>query len=391
MQHDAISSSLSLKLGIVDDLAARGLPVRATVFTGASDISDRRIRLAPGVIDLVGDREFARADVHVFEFGVHYPGFDVVYLLPPDVPTLGVFHNITPPEVVPPEARPVIERSLMQRQNLFELDHVLCDSELNRDDLLRIGMPSERLSVLHLPPAAAPAPRSAWWERERRRTADVMLLYIGRLVRAKGVPDLIEALTLHREALGGVKVVMAGNPLLSEQEVIADIRRAADGILSGILRLEERPGGRRLAGLYAAADALVLPSHHEGYGVPVIEALAAGCFVLASDAGNLPHIVGDCGKLVPTGDVDALGAALVGLVEDIRSSRNGGSLPAPGAPSAEEWRERAAVHVARHSHDEYERGFLSALTGVLDRRRGGAPSWLAAAGMQEVDVPGGRR
>ena len=271
----------------------------------------------------------------------------------------------------------MIERSLRQRENLFELDHVLCDSELNRADLERLGVPTDRLSVLHMPPDVVGGSRSDWWRRRDHRSGTVRLLFVGRFVRAKGVLDLLQALVESRSRLSGVEVVLAGNPLLSDPVVVEAATRAASGPLAGILRIEARPGQRRLADLYAASDALVLPSYHEGFGVPVIEALDAECFVLSYDAGNLPDVVGDCGQVLSTGDVAGLREALVALVGHIRESRRGGTLPAPGAPTVEEWRRRARTHVARHSRPEYERRFLASLAHVLEGSPGGAPRLAA--------------
>jgi glycosyltransferase involved in cell wall biosynthesis len=60
-----------------------------------------------------------------------------------------------------------------------------------------------------------------------------------------------------------------------------------------------------LPALYGLADALLLPSLHEGFGLPVLEAMASGCPVLASRAAALPEVVGEAGVLLPPGDAGA--------------------------------------------------------------------------------------
>ena len=70
------------------------------------------------------------------------------------------------------------------------------------------------------------------------------------------------------------------------------------------------------ADLLAGAIALVLPSHYEGFGLTAGEAMAAGVPVVATSVGAIPELVGDAAVLVPPADVDALAAALSGLLRD---------------------------------------------------------------------------
>jgi glycosyltransferase involved in cell wall biosynthesis len=60
----------------------------------------------------------------------------------------------------------------------------------------------------------------------------------------------------------------------------------------------------------------VLPERYSGFGLPLVEAMARGCPVVASDAACLPEVVGDGGLTAPVGDVDALAAALAPILDD---------------------------------------------------------------------------
>jgi glycosyltransferase involved in cell wall biosynthesis len=73
---------------------------------------------------------------------------------------------------------------------------------------------------------------------------------------------------------------------------------------------------RSLSALYRGAAALVFPSKYEGFGFPVLEAMAAGLPVLSSNATSLPELVGDAGLLVDPADEEAMAKALRRLVDD---------------------------------------------------------------------------
>lgn len=103
--------------------------------------------------------------------------------------------------------------------------------------------------------------------------------------------------------------VMLGGAGAAETAVAAKL--AAAGLEGRVLRPGRVPDADR-DGLLAAAAALAFPSEYEGFGAPVIEAMAFGTPVLASDRAALPEVVGDAGMVLPL-DVDAWVAALAGL------------------------------------------------------------------------------
>ena len=72
----------------------------------------------------------------------------------------------------------------------------------------------------------------------------------------------------------------------------------------------------RTARTRRGATALTFPSRYEGFGLPVLEAMSLGTPVLSADAASLPEVVGDAGRLIDAGDVDAWGHAMLELLGD---------------------------------------------------------------------------
>jgi glycosyltransferase involved in cell wall biosynthesis len=362
MRADAISTSVRYKLETLRRLADDGVPVLPTLFAHGSDCNDPAMLEVASVHEIARTEEFHAASAHIFEFGISYDLFDAMFIVPPGPVIVGVYHNVTPPELAHNfELRETLERSLTQRHNLFNAHRVLCDSEFNRDDLVRLGIPEERLSVLHLPPAIVPPPHQVSDEDT------VELLYVGRFVQAKGVLDLVRAFAaVVRRGAPPVRLTLVGNPMFSSAQCMDDLAALVTaGGVGSVVHIVPSATQDALAALYARSDALVIPSYHEGYCMPVIEALLSQCHIIAYDAGNLPYIVDGLGTLVPTGDVGALSDAIAEFAErshQARRQRSPMMVPTPDGPIPEgEWRSRVAAHLERHSAQAFEAGMVDLL------------------------------
>src|SRR5205823_12428537 len=132
---------------------AAGTTVTATAVVHGSGYGDPRSREVDRVTTLLRLPQFPRANLHVLEFGIYYPLFDAVFVVPEGAPVIGVYHNVTPPVLADdPDLRAVLERSMVQRHNLSRADHVITHSDYSRDELLALGFRPERVSVIPLPP-----------------------------------------------------------------------------------------------------------------------------------------------------------------------------------------------------------------------------------------------
>ena len=120
-----------------------------------------------------------------------------------------------------------------------------------------------------------------------------------------------------------LSLVLLGGRGLAEDDVVATIERL--GLGRRVVRPGRVPDADR-DGLIAAAEALVFPSEYEGFGAPLLEAMAAGTPVICSDRAAVPEVVGDAGLVRPI-DVDAWKGAL----DDLGTARATSSSPPAAA------------------------------------------------------------
>lgn len=144
--------------------------------------------------------------------------------------------------------------------------------------------------------------------------APLRLIYIGRLVRPKGVFEALEGLALARCKGVAANLVVAGDgPDLRDLQEIADRADLAEHVT-----FVGPAFGQRKVGLLRAADALVLPSYHEGLPYALLEGMAAGLVPIATRVGAIPDVVteGVHALFVPPRDPHAIARAIAALAAD---------------------------------------------------------------------------
>ncbi|MEU7477637.1 glycosyltransferase family 4 protein [Lentzea sp. NPDC042327] len=195
---------------------------------------------------------------------------------------------------------------------------ITCSSAMRREVAHLFEVDTADVSVLHngIEPGGWRV-RPADVDAARRRHAphgDPLLLFFGRIEWEKGVQDLIAALPRIRRAFRGTRVVVAGGG--SQTEWLREQARK-----HRVLRAVEFVGhlsDRSLAALLTAANAVVLPSRYEPFGIVALEAAAAGTPLVASTAGGLGEVVldGVTGLSFAPGDVDGLARAVRAVLSD---------------------------------------------------------------------------
>jgi glycosyltransferase involved in cell wall biosynthesis len=197
-------------------------------------------------------------------------------------------------------------------------DRVIADSLSTRADLVElVGLAPERIDVVPLGLGAprreqAPAPAQAD-VRARHGLGDRRVVLSLSAKRAhKNLAALIDALA-RLPAEERPVLVLPGYPTAHEQDLRARARMRG---VDGDVRFLAWVSSAELEALWALADAFVFPSLYEGFGLPILEAMARGVPVACSDAASLPEVAGDAALLFDPHDTAALAAALKRLLDE---------------------------------------------------------------------------
>jgi glycosyltransferase involved in cell wall biosynthesis len=192
----------------------------------------------------------------------------------------------------------------MVPRSVRRADRVLAVSEWTKRDLIEhYGVPSEKIVVtpngvdaLFTPGAGVDGPPYA--------------LFVGTLQPRK---DPIAALEAVAMANADLRLVLVG----PDKGLGEETRRAATRLgLNGRVEFAGHVEKHELAQLYRGAVCLVFPSRYEGFGLPVVEAMASGTPVVAAASGSIPEVAGDAAVLVEPGDAVALAGGIERAIAD---------------------------------------------------------------------------
>lgn len=258
--------------------------------------------------EIVLDTHFQESKLIVYHFGVHSELFDSILVAPLSARKIIVFHNITPQHLLPEAAAPIISKSFAQLANFRCANAVACVSEVNVGVLREHGFDLNPFVY----PLALPISVRAPLRKPSAKGKVLNIAFVGRLVRSKGPVELIVSAKAAAELVPDrtVRLSIIGNEAFSDTDVIHQIRQILDDEVDAAGNFEVElllsPPDETKCSVLESADIFCLPSYHEGFCVPVIEAMAAGCKIITYDNSNLQYIAGRHAHLVATGDTDAL-------------------------------------------------------------------------------------
>lgn len=356
VKNDAISNAISDEISW---LINSGTSHEIRLFSFVCDRKGIDHIKVTGLSDVVSDKFFQESDLVVLHFGVYYSLFNVFPLIPKSAKKLVVFHNVTPKEFLPTSSHELIDRSVNQIANINFSDYVICDSKTNINVLREIGVTVPATVIpLSLKIDSAPPKNKPSFEDKTVRVA-----FVGRFVKSKGVVDLIEAISyvLKNEPAQNLKLDLVGNIIFSDLIVIDEIQVQIKKLKAKFgdrldFTLHENASDFEKESVLLNADIFVLPTRHEGFCVPILEAFSCGCRVLSYNNSNVPDISGGLATLVDTGDIQCLSD---GLLKDIRLVRSSNWI----IGKYERYLEEALIYVAKFHPALVSRQFVDFVEG----------------------------
>jgi glycosyltransferase involved in cell wall biosynthesis len=279
--------------------------------------TDHASFIAPGLNGAVLPRrrlDPAGADAIVVHHSAVCPRLDDLLALPGR--KLLVYHNITPASWLWDAAPILAVHCAVGREQLPRLvnavDLSAAVSEFNAAELREAGA---REAVV-VPPLLESAPPPAAGAAREPDPTTAPILFVGRLSPHKRQDEVIRAFALYRRVHApGARLHLVGEPITPEYG--ASLRTLATSLVPGAVTFEEALPQPALDERYRTAAAVLCLSEHEGFCLPLLEAMRWGIPVVARAAGAVPETLGDAGLLVAeTDDLAVVAEALHLAVSD---------------------------------------------------------------------------
>ncbi len=195
---------------------------------------------------------------------------------------------------------------------------LIADSESTRQDAIRlVGVRPDKIftAQLGVTQEFRPIRDNAILQHARQKyhLPEHFLLYVGMIEPRKNLPTLLQAYATIADQMPDHRLVVVGPKGWMVENILQQTGRLniSDKVhFTGYVERADLPG------IYNMADVFIYPSVYEGFGLPVLEAMACGTPVITSNVSSMPEIVGDAGVLLTPNDSQALAQALLELIND---------------------------------------------------------------------------
>jgi L-malate glycosyltransferase len=235
-----------------------------------------------------------------------------------------IYHNITPPEYFVGVHRTLARQTFRGRRELqayaSRCDLAMGDSEFNRQDLEALGFP--RTAVLPVVPDFSHLDREPQWLIARDFDDDwTNVLFVGRMIANKKIEDLIRWFHAYHTMFNPRSRLLLVGAQTQFERYVASLHQLVATLGAPNVHFIGQITDEELVALYEVADLFLCASEHEGFCVPLVEAMAADVPVVAYAAGAVPETLGGAGLLFEPKDLE-FAAELLGTVvydRDVRT------------------------------------------------------------------------
>jgi glycosyltransferase involved in cell wall biosynthesis len=203
-----------------------------------------------------------------------------------------------------PDDFPVNDRTTEHKKGTFErVDHIISISHSTKRDLLKyFDIKESKISVVHLGVDVAKYQANVDYEPRQRP----FLLYVGARGGYKNFCSVLRAIACSCSLKKEFDVIAFGGGKFSAEETAL-----IDELGFKDLQVEQVSGSDDvLVGLYRQAEAFIYPSLYEGFGLPPLEAMAAGCPVICSHSSSIPEVVNNAGEYFDPMDYESMASAI---------------------------------------------------------------------------------
>jgi len=268
-----------------------------------------------GLKGLIHHPRFVDADIRLFHYGFYTELADACVIGGDRIKRIVRYHNITPPHFVDPSQRANLERGHRQIAAIAGVDEVWPISPFNGRSLAAMGFAVDLAKTLPMPFAPLTGRIDP-----RAKAGPIIIAFVGRIVPAKGVHVLLDAFDLlMARGYDDVELEIVGSTYI--RGYASAIRERIERSGRKNARFLGKLSARQLARAYERASILAMPSFHEGFCVPVTEALQAGAIPVVSDTTALPETLNGLGRLAAVGDAASLADRLAEVIDDLRALR----------------------------------------------------------------------
>lgn len=233
----------------------------------------------------------------------------------PDLRLIWVYHGLTPPGQLTSFKDKFLTRvrRWAYARSMKHSDLVKTDSGHSKDDLAGWGIDPAKVTVIPLGidlSRFSPGPDDGKVRAATGIGDRFLLLYVGRLASGKRVDNLIRAMAMMKDRPVALVIVGEG----PERDRLVALAREQD--VESVVKFAGRVGDDELPGYYRACDAWVTASEHEGFCVPVVEAMACGKPAVVPDVTAMPETAGGAGLVYRHGDLDQFVLCIGRLMTD---------------------------------------------------------------------------